>query len=265
MHREAKAQHQRAIDRVTAKFAAEPTVLAVIICGSVARGVAKDDSDVDVMLVVTAAEYERRESAGDLCFIDFELCDYPGGYVDGKIIDIAFMRDAAAFGSEPCRHAFIGAFTAFSHDSEVDQLVGAIPVYPEDQRQHRIQSYMSQIAVDRGFFFGEAQKRNDPYLLHRTSANIVLFAGRLILAHNRILFPCHKRLLEYVEAAPEKPEGFCDIARQFLRDPTRDSLERLWNLVDGWQDWGVTCDAVTRYIADTETTWRTRTTAVTDW
>ncbi len=56
-------QHQRAIDRLSAAYSDDPRFLALIIGGSVAKGFARPDSDVDFMIVATDEVFERRKSA----------------------------------------------------------------------------------------------------------------------------------------------------------------------------------------------------------
>jgi predicted nucleotidyltransferase len=45
--------HQRAIDRLTEAYQDDPDFPAVIIGGSVAKGFARADSDVDFLIVAT--------------------------------------------------------------------------------------------------------------------------------------------------------------------------------------------------------------------
>ena len=60
-----RAHHQRGIDRLTDAYRADPRFLALIIGGSVAKGFARHDSDVDFLIVATDEEFERRKSAHD--------------------------------------------------------------------------------------------------------------------------------------------------------------------------------------------------------
>ncbi len=51
----------------------------------------------------------------------------------------------------------------------------------------------------------EGRKWNDRHLLGIATAKMVLFGGRLILAHNEIFYPYHKWFLRLLERAPDKP------------------------------------------------------------
>ncbi|HEY3284795.1 MAG TPA: hypothetical protein VGN26_21180 [Armatimonadota bacterium] len=259
-----REHHRRAIEVLTDRYRDDPAFDALLIAGSVAKGTARDDSDVDALFIATDEESARRQSAGEMAFLLQDLCDYPGGYVDCKVLDRAFLRDVEERGSEPARSAFLCAYPAFSRLPGLAEQVRRIAVYPEAERRGKIDSFYAQMALNKGFFWSEAEKRGDPYLLHRTAAELVLYGGRLILAHNRILFPCHKRLMEFVEQAPERPEAFVRLAVQLLAEPTREHKERFCACVEGFTDWGVTGNILARYIADTELTWRTGTQALSD-
>ena len=60
----------------------------------------------------------------------------------------------------------------------------------------------------------EAIKRNDKYLLTRAVGDLVLYGGRLILAHNEVLYPYHKFLMTELERAPEKPDDLIGADRR---------------------------------------------------
>jgi len=93
---EIRDHHRRAIGNLIEAYRDDPDCLALIIGGSVAKGFARDDSDVDFMLVATDESYARRLAERDLFINRRDLTDYEGGYVDGKIIDRAFLHAVAA-------------------------------------------------------------------------------------------------------------------------------------------------------------------------
>jgi hypothetical protein len=97
--------HQRTIQRMIERFQHDPTVLALIIIGSVARGEARADSDVDCYLLVDDAAYQARRAANQLSINPSDLCDQPHGQAGGRVIDLAYIQDVAARGPEPARFA----------------------------------------------------------------------------------------------------------------------------------------------------------------
>ena len=112
---------------------------------------------------------------------------------------------------------------------------------------------------------GEAEKRNDPYLMTQAVGNLVLFGGRLILAHNKILYPYHKWFMYELRRAPEKPENFMEMIDDLLKSPTKDKAVAFRESLTAFHDWGVRYDeAVVRFMQDSEWNWRTHTPPLAD-
>lgn len=252
-----EAHHQRVIERLTELFADDQRFPALIVGGSVAKGRARPDSDVDILLVATDEEYARHAATEDFWYLNREICDYPGGYVEGKIIDMQFLRDVAARGSEPARAAFVGAFAAYSRLPELQEVLQRIPVYPEHERQEKIESFYSQVLL-LNWFVREAEKRNDRYLLLHAVSDLVFYGGRLILAHNRILYPYHKWFMYEVQRAEQKPADFLALIERLLEQPNAEHAQAFSESLINFHDWGVTYgQAVVRFMIDTEWNWRT--------
>lgn len=230
--------------------------VALILGGSVARGYARPDSDVDFMIVATDGEFARRDAADNLFINRRDLCDYDGGFVDGKVIDMAYLRDVAGFGNEPSRAAFQGAFTAFCHQREVEDLLPTIPVYPEQARDRRIKAFYS-MAFIQNWLMGEATRHANSYTVLRAASQLGLYAGRLILAHNRVLYPYHKWLIRALEEAPQKPDGFIESLAALNEAPSADASSQLFDGIRGFQDWGVQdIEAFMWFMREVEWGWR---------
>lgn len=258
--------HRQAIDRLTAHLAGDPNYLALIIGGSVAKGLAQPTSDVDIILVATDAEYARVVQDGKYWWhAGQELAGYEGGYFDGKIVDLLFLRDVADHGSETARSAFVGAFLAFSRLPGLADLMAAIPVYPEQEREAKMKAFASQLLIG-SWYAGEAEKRQDRYLMLRTAADMVLYGSRMILAYNRILFPYHKWLLHRVGEAPEKPADLLAKTQALLDNPCEATAMAYKECIMRWRDWGVPFgEAIVRFMIDTEWNWREQRAPLGDW
>lgn len=247
--------HQATIDRLVAAMQVDPAVLAVIIGGSVTKGLALPSSDIDTLLLVTDAAFERRAATADFQFFSRELAGYPDGYVDGKYINLQFLHDVAARGTETARSAFLGAFVAWSRIPDLAALIAQIPVYPEDQQQERIRSFVTQLQALQ-WFATEAEKRANLYLMHWTATRMVLFGSRLILAHNKILFPFHKWMMAFVERAPDKPGNFVQLANELLRAPGVATANAFADTVLAFRDWPQPPHGwPSRFMEDTELNW----------
>ncbi len=250
-----REHHQRGIDRLADAYRDDPEFLGLIIGGSVAKGFARDDSDVDFMIIASDEAFERRLAARDLFINRRDLTDYEGGFVDGKIIDLNYLEAAAARGNEPTRAAFIGAFAAYSHIPDLDALLERIPVYPEAGHSERIRAFYSMAFIQH-WLFHEASRHGNRYTMTRAASQLALFSGRLILAHNRSLFPYHKWLPRTLEAAADKPEGFMDAFDELLAEPDAQRATTLFELVRDFRDWGVSdLEAYTWFMTDVEWSW----------
>jgi hypothetical protein len=106
------------------------------------------------------------------------------------------------------------------------------------------------------YFAVKAIEQNNPYLLSQSMSNVVLFSSRMILAYNRILFPCHKSLMRVVKEAPEKPANFIEMVNDLLKNPTKESISAIVELISSFKDWGITYgQAVSIFIENNEWNW----------
>src|SRR5215207_8957856 len=106
--------HRATMEHVTQYFRSDPRYLALIIGGSLIKGYGRPDSDVDIMLITTDDEYARLSEGREFTFYRPDLVTYEGGYIDGKYLNMQFLHDAAARGSEPTRWSFKNAIIAYS-------------------------------------------------------------------------------------------------------------------------------------------------------
>ena len=264
-HMQIHDHHQRAIDRLSDAYCDDPRFRALIIGGSVAKGYARADSDVDFLIVASDEAFEQHRSARDLFINRRDLCDYEGGFVDGKIINLAFLTDLADKGNEPSRAAFEGAFAAYSHVPDLDVLLQRIPVYPETGHEERIRAFYSMAFIQH-WLIHEAERHGNRYAITRAASQLALFTGRLILAHNRRLFPYHKWLPKALESATEKPDDLMVCFNDLLQEPSGDHANALFEQVRSFQDWGVSdLEAYTWFMTDVEWSWMSDSTPLEDW
>jgi predicted nucleotidyltransferase len=248
--------HQRTIQRLIDRFAPDPSVLALIIIGSVARGDARADSDVDCLLLVDDPAYQARRAANQLLINADDLCDQPGGQAGGRVIDLAFLYDVAVRGPEPARFAFVRAIPAFARLPNLAELLAPVARYPEHQRTEKMISFASQLPVHLSYLqLGEYSQ--NPYLLAQTAVELVLFGGRLILAHNRMLYPNRKWFLREFERAPDKPDGIVELAMQLLTQPSIAHATTFCERILQFQPWPQPAEGtLARFQNDRELHWR---------
>src|SRR4030042_4757842 len=123
--------HQDTIANVVKKLKQNNDVLALIIAGSIAHGYANEDADVDIMIVVSHEEYDRRCKDNEVLYWERESCTYENGYVDGKYICADFIKETIRQGGEPARYAFKDAFIAYSSVPELEKMMQAAARYPK--------------------------------------------------------------------------------------------------------------------------------------
>ncbi len=247
--------HEAAIARTLARFEPEPSVLGLLLGGSIAHGFETEGSDVDVMLVVSDEEFDERLARLDTAFADVELAGYEGGYIDAKYVSPAYLHLVAERGSEPARFAFSGARVLFSRTDGLDDLVAAAARYPAETRDNHIARFAAQVDAWR-WYSGEAERKGDPYLLSTATSRVSLFAGRMLLAHNEMLYPFHKWFLRVLDQAPLKPNGVVELIRDLTSNPTAAKAEHLADLVLAFHEWDRgDIDWPNQFIFDTEQSW----------
>ena len=251
-----RGNHRRAIERLTAELGEDPRFLAVILGGSISRGIELPDSDIDMILIATQEEYTRRLAENDFGYLNEEVCDYPGGYAEAKVMSLSFIEEIADRGSEPARAAFVGARILSSRVPELETLLERVTTYPETERIAKIRSFYAHFLIHY-WYMSEAERRSERYLLMRSAAEFALFAGRLILAHNRILFPYHKWFMHELRAAPEKPDDLIDVLERLLAEPCVDTANPVLSCVANFRDWEKPPrDAAAQFMQDSEWNWR---------
>ena len=260
--------HQAAIQRLSEHFQADPRYLALIIGGSVAKRRALPDSDLDLMLIVTDAFYNERRANGTDHFKTSNLADLgldPAGTLEGKLLNWQFLLNAAERGSEPTRFSFVEAVVAYSHLPELEAQMQAITAYPTQEQPAKILSFGGQVANWSGYV-SAAAKRQDAFASAYAAANLVLFAGRLILVHNQRLYPGPKWFMTELGRAPQKPAGFMEQLQALLAAPTGPNSDAIVASILQFRDWGVTIPQVIgAYIEDSERRWRHDRPDLADW
>jgi hypothetical protein len=164
----------------------------------------------------------------------------------------------------PKANSFVGTILIYCADPEIEAWLLLIPVYPEHDKQRKIESFYAQFHLNRSYFWKKGKETNDRYLQHRAATEIVLYGCRLILAYNGILFPCHRELVEQTLSAPEKPEGLRERIDGFLENMTDEAKEEFCRGIEELSAWGG-ADTVSRFVLDTEMSWYTGSPAVSDW
>lgn len=256
--------HAETIRRATEYFRRQPDVIGLLLGGSVAHGFASAESDVDVMIVVSDDDFARRMETQQTCFASRELAEQPSGYVDGKYVAASLLREVAERGSEPARFAFQNARVLFDATGRLAPLVGAAARYPRDGKLDRIRRFQAQFEAWH-WYSTEAARRRDDYLTGVAVSKLVLFGGRIVLAHNERLYPYHKWFLRVLSTAPDKPDGLVEAMQELVRTPASTGIAQFAAAVREFRSWDLT-DASwpPLFMKDSELNWRWNSTPVED-
>jgi hypothetical protein len=230
------AHHRQTIENLKACYEHEGDYLALIIIGSVARGEAREDSDVDFYLVVNQQAYADCMARHDDCVDAHEYSVSPCAEANGYLISTPALQAIRDHGNEIERWMFTKAMVAFSKDAEVDRLIAEIPCYPEQGRTRRMESFHSQMHYHISFF-EFAYLSQTKYLIYETATKLILSIGRLILADNRILYPNRKWFFRELGKATDKPAGICEAMEAFLDVPTIEAGHQLIEMVEQYKDY----------------------------
>jgi len=256
--------HEATIQRTIDHFQAQPEVLALLLGGSIAHGWAQPTSDVDILIIVSDEEHQRRSAKNDARFYSPELATYPDGYVDGKYISPMFLTQVEERGSEPARFAFADAQVLFSHLADLAERLPRIARYPVEDKDNRIKRFQAQFQAWY-WFASEAEQKQNRYLLNLAVNKLQLFGGRMVLAHNELLYPFHKWFPAMLERAPDKPEKLLEVMRTLSEAPTHANATVFYNLINDFRTWE-TDDLfwADRFLHDSELTWMEGTTPIDD-
>ena len=249
--------HEESIANITAKLKGQSGVLAVLVCGSIAHRFETAESDIDIMIVVSDADYEAKASSAGLHYYDKESCTCETGYIDGKYTSLAQMERVAEEGSEPARYAFEGAWAPYSEIADLTALLQRIVMYPSARKNSNMSRFYAQLEAWK-WYCGEAIKQQNAYLLNHSISNLILFSGRLILAHNEVLYPYHKWFLRVLSSVPQKPDGLIASINALLQSPTAECVSALYKTIVDFRQWTDSDEGWPNvFIRDSELNWMT--------
>ena len=209
--------HKESIERLGQYFQGRESVIAVVLDGSVVKGNARPDSDIDAIVVVTEEAYARLAEKNRLAEVIHGHCTYPEGYFDVKYKTKRMLEDAAARASEPPRNAYVGARVLWSQDEGIAPVVAKISAYPEAEVAEKIACFWANLKLNADYFLS-CTTADNAYMRAHLAQEIVYSVYRLILIENRVLFPCNRRLEAAIRACENRPKDILELGATFLAD-----------------------------------------------
>lgn len=203
--------HEESIENMISYFKQQGAV-ALILGGSVAKGTARADSDLDGFVILTEEDYAQKEKTHTTTETINGMCTYEDGYFDIKYMTKEYLKELAQKGSEPARNGFTKARILFSNDSEIEELLPQIPIFQKSEKQEKLLSFYSDFWLNYYYFLKSCPI--DGYMKMRTIAEIIYSLYRIILQENEILFDCNRRLEEQVTSISPQTADWVKAAKK---------------------------------------------------
>ena len=248
--------HEESLKKMVDYFSGRDEILALVFGGSVAKGCERPDSDLDAMVIVTDEYYAQREKENRVTETISGYCTYEGGYFDVKYMTKAFIEAAADHASEPTRNSFIGSRVLFTRDPDIPGIIARIPVFQKQERADKELSFFSNLWLNYYYFWKSCKPEG--YMRAHAANQIVYSVYRMILQENEILFPCNRRLEEFVEKTPRKPKDIVPLCQAFCREQSDALCDAVFNAFTAWTSFDTNVDSsiiLSRYSLDYEQWW----------
>ena len=236
-------------------YAKDEEFLAALLVGSIAHGYSKPSSDIDIILVSSDLEFERRKRDHKLAFSLWDICEYQGGYVDCKVVSRNTLQTVSERGSDPARYAFKDAKILYSNIEHLEIQLQDLLRYPVEDKAIRRYRFLSQLLAWK-WYLGQGEEKSNKYLITLAVQKIVLFSCRIILNENERIFPYHKWLLAETELASKKPKELLAKLDDLILEPVflkaQDISDELFSFVGQTEkdtDWP------NQFMQDSENNW----------
>jgi len=157
-----------------------------------------------------------------------------------------------------------GSRVLFSRIEGFEEEILKIRQYPIAEKAERIKRFHAQLEAWH-WYCGEARKQGNRYLLGTAVSKLILFGGRLLLAHNEMLYPYHKWFLKVLERARDKPSDLMACIQVLTESPTAENVEVFYQKIKTFQPWNENPYGWgAQFMLDSELNWMDRKTPVDD-
>jgi predicted nucleotidyltransferase len=221
-------QQINTIDKVISEAKKDTSVLGVILVGSLAKGTEKETSDVDVLIVVNDESFEKYVKDHQL-YWTLPITD-KSNYceVDGKIINKDFLHKANNYGTESIKNTLQYSKVIYSEDYEIEKDLKTLKENIVLKKDYTKQFY----ALMKSKRYTADDDLDNFMQLKISILDTVLYACRLVLAHNNKLYPCMKNMVKEIETCNEKPKHFIEKMHKLLESLSLDDLEVFYKNVE---------------------------------
>jgi len=224
--------HEESIKNMINHYRENKAIRALFLIGSLATGTERSDSDIDAVAIIPKDYYEHKKKNEGLEEIYFGKCTYKGGYFNIHYMTYENLKEFADKGTEVTRNMFSCAKPLFLDDLDLFRLVEKIPVFPKSEAAQKQFKFYCMLRMFYDYYWKICNPRD--YQRIHIMDGMIYSLYRLILLENEILFPSMRKLEEYVERAPNKPEEIIRKCGNFMRTL---SDEDCTAIVESYESW----------------------------
>ncbi len=219
------------INQLIKHAAKDESILALILCGSVAKGTETDRSDIDVFVVVTDERFNKeKETKNYFWGTDFDSEEYKVE-VDGKIIPKDFLSKIWEYGNECVKSTLYHSKVIYSRDTDIEKLLASKYSIFIEQKNENIKKFYSLMKSCR---FSADDDLENILFVNKCIYDTVFYACRLVLAHNDILYPCVKNLQKTLRQCKDLPDNFIPLMNEVMDSYDLNNMVQFYNCVDGY-------------------------------
>ena len=218
------------------------------------------------MVVVTDKDYALRVKNHTTVETIHGYCNYEGGYFDVKYMTKEFLADAAEKGSEPTRNAFLKARVLFTKDNEIPGLVERIPVFQKQEKEDKMLSFYADFWLNYYYFLQGCPV--DGYMKLHAVGEVIYSIYRMVLQENEILFPCNRRLEDFVARISAQTDRLVSLGKVAARSQDIEDVKAFVEYSFKILRFEIPSDlsnVLSRYTADFEQWWRVPRPNVNEW
>lgn len=220
-----------AIHQLIEYVSKDESVLALILCGSIARGTETDRSDVDVIVVVTDERFNKERTCKNYFWgTDFDSKEFKVE-IDGKIITKDFLRKVWKYGNESIKSTLYHSKVIYSQDSDIERLLLNKPKVMISEKDENIRKFYSLMKSCR---FSAGDDLGNTFYVNKCIYDTVFYACRLVLAHNDILYPCVKNIHKELDNCNDIPTDFIPLMNEVMHSYSFDKMVEFYNCVNDY-------------------------------
>ena len=218
------SNQMRTIELLTQDAKGNENIIALILCGSLVKGTSSGKSDVDVFVVVSDEEFERRRTQKDyFCGTLFHQSKYPTS-IDGKVVNKEFLQQIWVNGNECIKNNFSKIDILYSQDSEIAKILNDADKINHNKAEN-IKKFYALMKSNR---HKATDDLNNIIQLKYCILNTVFFASRLVLEHNDTYFPCVKNMEKELKNCKDKPDNFIESIHKLLTTFSVEDLSKFY-------------------------------------